>query len=91
MLGWRGLISKRMISESFLKVYLSKDLNERVNHRAVNWVKSVSDQRNSRYKVGTKPISMRNSKEACVVGEEWATREVGRDEDREIMEWREMM
>lgn len=58
-----------------------------MNHRAVNWVKSVSHQRNSRYKVGTKPVSMRNSKEACVVGEKWATGKVESDEDREIMEW----
>lgn len=30
---------------------------------------------------------MRNSKEACVVGEKWATGKVESDEDREIMEW----
>lgn len=80
-----GLISERIIRESFLeKIYLRKDFNERVNHWAVNWGKSVSDKMNSR--VGTKPISLRNSKEACAIGEEWPSRKVGRDEDRD-KEW----
>lgn len=82
-LGWRGLISDRIIRESFLeKIYLREDFNERVNPWAVNWGKSVSYKMNSR--VGTKPISLRNSKEACAIGEEWPSRKVGRDEDREI-------
>lgn len=63
---------------------MSKDFNELVNRWAVNWGKSVSDRMNSRYKVGTKPMSLRNSKEACTTGEEWPSRKVGRDEDREI-------
>ena len=55
-----------------------------MNRCAVNWGKSVSDKMNSRYKVGTKPISLRNSKEACAIREEWPGRKVARDEDREI-------
>lgn len=85
MLGWRGLISERIIRESFLeKIYLRKDFNELVNRCAVNCKKSVSDKINRRYKVGTKPISLRNSKEACVIREEWPSRKVGRDDYREI-------
>ena len=92
MLGWRGLISERIIRESFLeKIYLCKDFNEWVNCCAVNWGKSVSDKMNSRYKVGTKPISLRNSKEACAIQEEWPSRKVGTDEDREIRSGRWMM
>lgn len=78
--------------ESFLeKIYLRQDFNEWVNRCAVNWGKSVSDKMNSRYKVGTKPISLRNSKEACAIREEWPSRKVARDEDREVRSGRWMM
>lgn len=53
-----------------------------MNYHVVNWRRSVSDQRNSRYKVKTKPLSLRKSKEAYLVEEEWPNRKAGRDEGR---------